>query len=316
MSILPRIIGRIAFVRAEFAPDGSCRTDIFLWHRNGIVPAARSEAKHALAALVVCGHGVVTKTDDAQIAERVRSDADTFLWSTVGGKTSFVRRERLGMLLEELAAQGIVAVRLFCADTAAKPEAWAPLFAERIREGLSCRTLVRPSVESSVAAQTLVRRAAPAVLGLLLCLLCANAVLSTRLSTRRDTLQRMLAAREQTASDAALSGMRQKELFALFAARPRTPRAVVCDRIAGAMPEEVVLTALDIEPLAKRFEAGKPLVRRENRAEVSGTAPAAADVSAFVRRLSEVECCRDVRLTGVTKERDGGGLMFRIEIVL
>jgi len=90
----------------------------------------------------------------------------------------------------------------------------------------------------------------------------------------------------------------------------------VCDRIAGAVPERVVLTQLAVEPLTKRFEARKPLQRREGVVAVSGAAPDADDVSAFVQRLSELTCCRDVRLTHVEKERDGGRLTFRIEAAL
>lgn len=82
-------------------------------------PADRTAAKNTLAVLVVCGHGVVTKPDDAQITARVKADPGTFLWSSANGLTSFVRRERLDALTEELTAEGIVLVRIFCADAAA-----------------------------------------------------------------------------------------------------------------------------------------------------------------------------------------------------
>ena len=73
---------------------------------------------------------------------------------------------------------------------------------------------------------------------------------------------------------------------------------------------------MDVEPLVKRFEAGKPLQRLENRVVVCGTAPAAADVSAFVQRLSQTGYGRDVRLVNLEKERDGDRLTFRIETAL
>lgn len=154
------------------------------------------------------------------------------------------------------------------------------------------------------------------MLGLLLCLLTANALLSPRMNARRQALQQAIAARERSASNAASSGSRQRELLAEFSKHPVAQRAVVCDRIAEAVPERVVLTQLAVEPLTKRFEARKPLQRREGVVAVSGAAPDADDVSAFVQRLSELTCCRDVRLTNVEKERDGGHLTFRIETAL
>ena len=316
MKLLSRILNRIAFVRAEFAADGSCRTEVFLWRTGGVAPAERSAAKGLLAAVVVCGHGVVTKPDGSQIAARIKADPETFLWSSAGGQTSFVRRERLRSLSEELAGEGIVPVRIFCADAGTDFETLAEEFARQVYADLRWRSLVRPTAESSAAAQALARRATLPVLGLFLCVLAANAVLSPDLNARRQMLQQQITARERTASNAASAGARQRELLAEFSKRPAAPWAVVCDRVAGAVPERVVLTQLAVEPLTKRFEARKPLQRLEGRVVVCGTAPAASDVSAFVRRLSEETCCRDVRLMHVEKERDGDRLAFRIETAL
>ena len=316
MKLLSRILNRIVFIRAEFAADGSCRTEVFLWRTGGMAPSERSAAKGLLAAVVVCGHGVVTKPDGSQIAARIKADPETFLWSSAGGGTSFVRRERLGALTEELAAEGIVPVRIFCADAGAGFETLAEEFARQVYADLRWRSLVRPSAESSAAAQAVVRRAALPVLGLFLCVLAANAVFSPRLNARRQALQQQITARERTASNAASAGARQRELLAEFSKRPAAPWAVVCDRVAGAVPERVVLTQLAVEPLTKRFEARKPLQRLEGRVVVCGTAPEASDVSAFVRQLSEEVCCRGVRLMHVEMERDGDRLAFRIETAL
>lgn len=161
-----------------------------------------------------------------------------------------------------------------------------------------------------------VRRAALPVLGLFLCLLAAGAAVAPSLNTRRQTLQKELSARERTASTAADATDRQRTLLAEFSARPAVSHAVVCDRIAEAVPAQVVLTRLAVEPLTKRFEAEKPLQRQERTAVVAGTAPAAGNVSTFVERLAGAACCRTVRLTNVERERDAERLAFRIEIGL
>lgn len=316
MKLIPYILNRISFVRAELAADGSCRTEVFVWRPDGVTPAERSAAKNTLAAVVVSGHGIITKPDDSQITARIKADPETFLWSSVGGATSFVRQEHLGPLTEELAAECIVPVRIFCADAGADFGETAGEFARQFYAELRWRTFVRPTAESSAAAQALVRRAALPVLGVFLCVLAANAMLSLDLNARQQMLQEEIAARERTASNAALAGARQRELLAEFSTRRAMSWAVVCDCIAGAVPERVVLTQLAVEPLTKRFEAGKPLQRLDDRVVVCGTAPAAADISVFVQRLPAAACWREVRLTHVEKERDGDRLAFRIETAL
>ena len=300
----------------EFTPADGCRTDVYIWRRSGMAQGDWAAAKGGLAAVVVCGHGVVTKPDDAEITTRVRADAGTFVWSSANGRTSFVRRERLQNLPDEFAAHRIVPVRVFCADAAGDFGTAAEEFARQLYDGLRWRSLVRLTHESSAATQTLVRRAAFPVLGVWLALLAANAVFSPRLNARRQMLQTEFTARERAASGSASADARQRKLLAEFSAVSGVSRAVLCDRIARAVPDRVVLTALDVEPLVRRFEAGKPLQRLDNRVVVCGAAPAAADVSAFVQRLSQTGYGRDVRLVNLEKERDGDRLTFRIETAL
>lgn len=316
MKLLPRILSRIAFVRIEFISMDECRTEVYLWRRHGLASGDWDAVKGCLTAVIVCGHGVVTKPDSAEIITRIMADPETFLWSSADGRTSFIRRDRLQSLPKEFAAHDIVPYRVFCADSSTDFGQTAEELAQRLYSDLHWRSLIRLTPESSSVTQVLVRRAGLPVLGLFLCLLAGNAVLSPQLNARRQTLQTHLAARERSVSTSAATGARQRELLAEFGARPASPRSVVCDRIARAVPERVLLTALEIEPLIKRFEAGKPLQCRENIAFISGAVPVAADISVFVQRLSELKCCRDVRLTNVEKERDGDRLIFRIEITL
>ena len=119
MKLLPRILNRIAFVRAEFTSADECRTEVFMWRCGTLSPTGRAAAKNTLAVLVVCGQGVVTKPEGCQVVARVEADPETFLWSSAGGATSFVRRERLQSVLAVLAAEGCVPVAVYCADATA-----------------------------------------------------------------------------------------------------------------------------------------------------------------------------------------------------
>ena len=311
MNLSPYILGPVRVLDVTLTPDGHTTA---AWRcRVGGEPQqtecdAAAVAKEVVI-VTVTGHGTLSKPAASQLAARVRDDGATFLWSEHDGRIAFVRRERLQGVLAELSEAGIHPQAVF---VALAPDAAVA----RWREGFRWRQLLRPTAEGSSLAQAVVRRAALPVLGLFLCLLAANAAVAPSLNTRRQILQKELSARERSASTAADATDRQRTLLAEFSARPAASRAVVCDRIAEAVPAQVVLTQLSVEPLTKRFEAGKPLQRQELTAVVAGTAPAAGDVSTFVERLAGATCCRTVRLTNVERERDAERLVFRIEIGL
>ena len=259
--------------------------------------------------VTVTGHGTLSKPAASELAARVRSDEETFLWNDHDDLISFVRRERVQSVLEELAAANIHPQRISVAVT---PDAAAQTFFATLR----WRSLLHPTVEASALMQCIARRLALPVLGIFLCLLVVNAVVSPSLGRRCQSLQTELAARERSASAQADVTARQQTLAAEFAATAPTSRALLCDRIAAAVPQKIVLTQLSVEPLTKRFEAAKPLQRKEHFAVVNGMAATADDISDFVERLSTERCFRAVHLANVERERDGDRLHFRIEMTL
>lgn len=263
----------------------------------------------SVAVVTVTGHGSVSKAADSQVAARVAADSATFLATQSAGQLAFVRHERLEPLHRELAAAGIHPQAVF---VALAPDAAAA----RWREGFRWRQPGRLTDEGSALAQALARRAALPVLGLFFGLLAINALYAPSLGRRRQLLQTEIMAHERTASSTADASARQRALLEEFSARPSVSRAVLCDRIAAAVPEGIVLTRLAVEPLAKRFEAEKPLLRQEHTAELCGTTAAAGDVSLLVERLAAEACCRAVHLTHVKRERDNEKLVFRITIEL
>lgn len=310
MKLLQRISGPV-WVLGITLDDAA--HEVSAWRCRAGREAERAEwdaavVARGVVAVTVSGRGVVTKPSGSEAAVRVRGDGETFAWNEREGMLSFVRRERLGPLLGTLAREGIHPQRLFVGAT---PD-------EAAREtlgGLCWRQCVRPTAEGSSLAQALVRRIGLPVLGCFLLLLAANAAVAPSLHARRRELQTAFEARERSGSEVAATDARQRALVAEFSAPP-IGRALLCDRIGAAVPERVVLTALEVEPLARRFDASRPLERHPGEAVVRGTAPDAAAVSAFVGRLAAERSWREVRLAAVERERDAEGLSFRIEMAL
>lgn len=281
-----------------------CRTD------RTAEPAAydtRAVAR-GIAAVTVSGRGVVARSAASELAARVQGDTKTFLTTESAGRVCFVRRERLQPLLDELAAADIHPQRIFAAAT--PDEA-----AHRTLAALHWRQFVRPTAEGSALAQAVVRRTALPLLVCLLLLLTANAAVRPSLAARHQALRTALEVRKRTVSEAAASDARQRDLLFEFSA-PEASRSLLCDRIGAAAPRTVTLTALEIEPLTRRFEAGKALERRRGAAIVRGMASDAGAVSAFVEALAADPSWQAVRLAAVERERDTEGLTFRIEIAI
>lgn len=309
MNLHDLVLGPLRVVEATLDDSGGHTLRIWLC-RPGHSPILQDEGSAAtakcLATVTVAGRGVVTKPARSPLALRVQAAPETFSWSETDGEIAFVRRDRLRRLLEELDSARIRPQRIF---VGIGPEEAA----SRSRALFRLRMLVGATVEGSAAAQVVVRRIGPPILGLFLLLAAGNAVLASHLRTRRQELRSELAASERTASAAESAAVRQRALRMAFAAESAVAHASLCDGIAAAVPERVVLTSLAIEPPLRRPEAGKPLVRAERTAVVCGEAPAAADISEFATRLGREPALRNVRLAQMERERDGDRLTFRIE---
>ena len=304
----------ILFLTAEY--DASGRYSLSARRQNGeeVVGAWTPLVRSHIVAVVICGHGVITKPADGDIARRVEADEDTFLSSRSGDDVSFFRRERMSSLESDLALRGIVPAGRFCTAKAADMPAAAAICAERIRTATSPRRLLRPTDTSSAVLQACARRIYIPVLCVWLSLLSANAFISAKLNSEQERLRSELSAREHRESRRTADNESERALLRAFSERPSVPRAVVCDRIAAAVPEPVRLRSIDVEPPAKRFEAGKPLLRRENNVTVIGSAPSSAAVSEFVARLSASGVFRSVNLASIERERNASALDFEIDL--
>lgn len=316
MNLFRYIFNNIAFAQAELTSSGKCNICMFRWRRGTMVPVNSKEALKYLVVVIVYGYGVVTKSDDAEICTRIRTDPKSFLWCSMNGKMSFVRKDRLRVVEGELASYNIVPVRVFCIDNDSDFNQIVTILLQKVYDDLKWTILLKPTRESSAAMLVLARRAIFPILGAALVLLAANVLISIHLNNKRQQLQSEVEVRNKAALRNSLTEIRQQELLASFAASFHTSRAVLCDQIARVVPYQVTLTSLEIEPLIERFESGKPLHSRENTVVICGNTPVAADIPSFLQKLSALEQCRNVRLINVEKDRGSNRLIFRIELLL
>lgn len=316
MTLLSLIFHRIAFLRVVYAPDGAYESSVYLHTRRQLTPTDEGVVKNNLVVLIVCGHGVISKPDASEVVSHVKNEDQTFCCTSRCGVTSFVRRQQLEGLYKALSERQIYPLRTLCDDSNADFEAVADACAGEVHQSLRWRELVRFTASSSAAAQVVVRRCAPLILGLFLLLLVGNTLWASSLVAQRQAMQRELAACEKRTSDSSSAEAEQQELLRAFHTRTATSYAVMCDRIAATVPAEVTLASLGVEAPVKRFEAGKPLQRQQKRIVVTGSASNAAAISRFTGGLSQLSFCRMVHLASVERSRDDRDLHFNIEIEL
>ena len=268
-----------------------------------------AEVAKGISVVTVSGHGTVTKPAASQIAVRVKADPQTFITSERGGQIAFVRRERLHGLLDELAAAGIHPQQVVCGQTAA---ACVQTFFDR----LGWRDLLRTNARASALAQAAVRRALPVWLGALFLLLCVNAVVGPGWQSRRQTLMQARQAQDAVGTQSARSSLRQRQLLESFRQRLPVDYWLLADRIGRAVPPEVALLQLELEPLAGRIEAGKPVKRAERTVRITGRSRTSSAITGLNETLTRLPAVREVRLTQVERVRDDERLQCQIELRL
>jgi hypothetical protein len=309
MKTPPRIFKRVNLLHIRFEPDGGA---VF----SPSEPKATS--KHPLVA-VVSGHGVITKDVAAGgIVETVMGDPETFLWTILGERVSFVRREQLAATMQELEKRGIRPLYTECLpDT---DEATLKGVEERFHaEHSGWRRILKPSPEGSRLSLLVAKRLQLPVLGALMLVLVANFALSSRVRENFQAANSELTALKRTSSALTESNENRRALLEGFSCEMPFRHSRLSDRIGGAVPDKIALTEIAIAPLVKSIEAGKPLQQNTEMVVIRGETTSSEAVSEFTEALGRLRL-GTIRLAAVEqqqqRETERAILTFRIEITL
>lgn len=262
-----------------------------------------------LLVITILGHGTITKPISSELVKRIQSDPETFISSLQNDRFSFVRRDRLRPLFADLVANEIYPQRILVSET--------PTDAARIvQSSIDWKSFIRPTNENSALAQALIRRIRIPILVFFFFILVINMLFAPSLNKQHQELLTTVGIHEQKKARYSSINTRQRELLEPFNVKPAIRRSIICDRIASAVPQKIVLTALQVEPLKKQPKQGTQLERSPNMVFVCGVASDAREISRFVENLSIQKEWRDVRLTAIEQGRNNRELSFRIEIAL
>lgn len=325
MSILSRIIGSLNILSVRFN-DGGYEVVLASHTMKGGKPeagemrpvadigAVKDELAKAPVVIAVSGKGVITKEVSAgNIAATVTSEPEKFVWTAEGGRISFMRRERLGVLFRELENAGIIPFAVECLpdDGVENLSAAARFYSSEFR----WKRVLKPSAEGSQLALLIAKRIRLPVLGIMLSMLAANFAVSPKVRNGFMSANAELNALRKSTSTAASVNDRREAAVEQFSHRLPYRFGWLADRIGGCVPEKTVLGQLAISPVVKNVEAGKPVQQRERIVVVSGETVDPESVASFVRSLGELGIGM-VKLASVEQDRDRGLQTFIIEIEL
>lgn len=312
MNLLRYIFGRVAVVDIRFLPDGTTDKRVFLCRRNG--DALLSEeplnvlAKRYATVAVCSGAGVISRPLRGDAAEaRIKSDGGEFVWNETDNGISFMRRDAFAAAIPSMNDDAVLQ-RIYC--DLSPTEA-----ARRFRESVAWRDVFRIDDRGSALCLSIAKRAMLPVLMTYLVAVAAGTVLRSRYDSRGQALQAELASLDAARRSASASSAEYDRMAGAFAQRLPMKYSVMCDRIGAGVPNGIRLTALDIEPLSKRYKVGETLRRTERLVALTGRCSEPSSVVVLTDYLSEQRLFAGVELRSITRTRDGD-MEFKIEMRL
>lgn len=312
MNLLRYIFGCVAVVDIRFLPDGTTDKRVFLCRRNGDAPLSEEPlnvlAKRYATVAVCSGAGVISRPLRGDAVEaRIKSDGGEFVWNETDNGISFMRRDAFAAAMPTMNDDAVLQ-RTYC-DL---PPTEA---ARRFRESVVWRDVFRIDDSGSALCLSIAKRAMLPVLMTYLVAVAAGTVLRSRYDSRGQALQAELVSLDAAQRSASASSAEYDRMADAFARRLPMKYSIMCDRIGAGVPNGIRLTALDIEPLSKRYKIGETLKRTERLVALTGKCSEPSSVVALTDYLSEQRLFAGVELRSITRTRDGD-MEFKIEMRL
>lgn len=268
--------------------------------------------------VVVSGYGVITKTEASapEIAEKITAPDSGFLWNRRQEQLSFVREEQLSGLLANLSQAGARVLDICCVQDNPSGESVREYVRDYYAASINLCNLFEISPRGSILAGTVASRIKMPVLGCILLLLAANAMITPRLNKKTSRLRSETLQLQKQIGAATESDNNRRQLVAGFNTTLPHSFGWLCDRAAGVLPAEVRLTSLSVQPLTKSLDEGKKPELSLREIVITGESPQPQSVTRYVSELDSVAGPGSAKLSAMEYDKDKRLLNFRINISL
>lgn len=272
--------------------------------------------------VAVGGYGVISKETSADITGKVMADESGFLWSEHGGTISFVREQQLAGLrrtLEDARAK-VVLTECIRHEKNAGDERLKQTVTEIVdrfyTKNLRFGNIIRPTAQGSALAQLAASKLKLPVLGIVMLVLTINALYAPKVRGRYENARMEFEAVSKTIGQSGEASRRQQEFLAEYARTLPRRISLMCDRTAMALPGDITLTSLAVQPPARSPENNRKTVFANDCMVITGESPSSGSISQYVAALGGLDFARQVHLTSVQQEKDNNMFVFKITVDL
>lgn len=284
----------------------------------------RTELSDFPVIVLVGGYGVITKdiTTSANITDKVRAADGDFLWSKQADSISFVRRQQIDKIQRSVEELKTKLVNTVCIkydknlDSEHLKQIIEDIVHRHYSEGLKLKNIIRPSLHGSALAYLIASRIKLPVSGIVLFALMINTIFSSKVQGKYESARTELDLLRKTVLLSDDVSRKQQEIIREYSTVLPFRISLMCDRIAACIPESILLSSMDVQPLTRSLEEHKKPVLANNLIAVCGESSIYESVAEYVSGLSEQAFASKIRLVSVEKNRDRDVFVFKIIIDL
>ena len=272
--------------------------------------------------LTISGKGVISKIykENSEELKRITEQPNDFLFASenVGDgmlKLTFLRRNLYDILCEELNIENftLVEVRI---DANNNPEQEARKAAEDFwTSKFSIKEAFAPSIRSSSLLSLVAKKVSLPVLLFLIVVLLINFFVQQNIANQLQEQQIRLAQTKRNTAQVEKNLGEKQQILNQLSNEPRFSYAWIADQIASVVPDEIILTELEIQPLKDRIQENKPVNVEKNKILIKGQSLNPASVTDFTDSIQVLGAFGPVQLTMHNKDRNDHYL-FTLDVSL
>lgn len=333
MNVLSKFIRKISVISASFNGSkydflllviGREKDEFKVIQSSENVPLADIAGKNydTPLILIISGKGVVSKDfrTESEEVRQITNHPEEFLFASENTgenrcRITFLRRKMYDSLCQEINIEKlpVIEVRIDAGNNTkheaikAAEEFWAT------QSGM--KEILTPSMRSSTLLSLLTKQLSLPVLGVLLVILLGNFMIQQNITDRLKGQQTLMSqAQRNSAQVERITDIKQQVLNDLVN-EIHYPYSWIADRIASVVPDDIVLSELEIQPLNGKIQANKTVEADENRIVVKGRCKDPESVTSLTDSIHSLGIFSTVQLNVLSKDRNNN-YQFNIDISL
>ena len=272
--------------------------------------------------LIIGGKGVVSKDYkiESEEAGQITNHPEEFLFASENTgdnmlRVTFLRRKMYDTLCREINIEKlpIVDVRIDARNNTgyeaikAAEEFWTT------QPGI--KDILTPSMRSSTLLSLLAKQLLLSVLAVLLVILLGNFFMQQHITGKLKEQQVLMSQAQKNSAQAERTTDLKQQILNDLVNEIHYPYSWIADRIASVVPDDIVFSELEIQPLNGKVQANKPVAADENRIVVKGRCKDPASVTSLTDSIHSLGIFSTVQLNVLNKDRNNN-YQFNIDISL